>query len=112
MSVGKEFGKRKSQDVPRVEIVPLASLKRKRRSKHRELMQEVLKELARLSSESALKVPLGNGSAKDLRSAVVRAASSQSIQISSTSDTENLYVWKKHVPKTNRKQEPPQGLQT
>jgi hypothetical protein len=106
VSVGKGFGKRKSQGVPRVESVPLASLERKRRSKHRELMQQVLKELGRLSSESALKVPLGNNSAKDLRSAVVRAVSSQNIEISSTSDGENLYVWKKHGSKTNRKQEP------
>jgi hypothetical protein len=58
-------------------------------------MREVLKELTQLSVDSAVKVPLGDNSAKDLRSAVVRAATSQSIQISSTSDAENLYVWKK-----------------
>jgi hypothetical protein len=81
--------------TPRVESVLLSSLKRKRRSKHFELMQEVLKGLAALSSGSALKVPLGDNSAKDLRSAVVRAACSHNIQISSSSDDTNLYVWKK-----------------
>jgi hypothetical protein len=78
-----------------VESVPLSSLRRKRRSKHSELMQQVLKALERLSSESALKVPLGNHSAKDLRSAVMRAAVSENIPISSSSDNENLYIWKK-----------------
>jgi hypothetical protein len=58
-------------------------------------MKQVLKELAELPNESALKVPLGNYSAKDLRSAVTRAAGSQKIRISSTSDRENLYVWKR-----------------
>jgi hypothetical protein len=58
-------------------------------------MQRVLNELAELPAESALKVPLGDHSAKDLRSAVSRAAFSQKIRISSTSDRENLYVWKR-----------------
>jgi hypothetical protein len=80
---------------PVVESVPLASLKRWRRGKHFELMQQVLQGLADLSRESALKVPLGKNSAKDLRSAVARAASSQNIEITSVSDDQNLYVWKK-----------------
>ncbi len=75
--------------------MPLASLRRGRRGKHYQLMQQVLKGLSELSKESALKVPLGSYSAKDLRSAVARAASSQDLQISSTSDDENLYVWKR-----------------
>jgi hypothetical protein len=58
-------------------------------------MQRVVKELAELPRESALKVPLGNYSAKDIRSAVSRAAVSESINISTTSDRENLYIWKR-----------------
>jgi len=58
-------------------------------------MQQVLKELAELPGDAALKVPLGTHSAKDLRSAVARAASAQKIRIVSTSDTDNLYVWKR-----------------
>jgi hypothetical protein len=80
------------QKGPQVEKVPLSSLRRRRRGKHFELMQQVLKELIELSGESALKIRLGHFSAKDLRSAVVRAASSQNIEISSTSDRENLYI--------------------
>ncbi|HEX4066414.1 MAG TPA: hypothetical protein VHZ09_10365 [Acidobacteriaceae bacterium] len=58
-------------------------------------MQRFLKELTGLSGDSALKVPLGNVPAKDMRSAVFRAATAQKMRISSTSDNENLYVWKK-----------------
>jgi hypothetical protein len=85
------------QTTPAVEIVPLSTLKRQRRGKHRRLMEQVVKGLNGLSSKSALKVPLGRYSAKDLRSAVVRAASSQRIRIASASDGEHLYVWKKEV---------------
>ncbi len=80
---------------PRVETVPLSNLRRTRRGKHFELMQQVLQGLAKLNGDSALKVPLGPNSAKDLRSAVIRAAVSQCIQIASSSDEANLYVWKK-----------------
>jgi hypothetical protein len=104
----KNSGKSKVQTTPAVESVPLSTLKHQRRGKHRGLMQQVLSELVGLSSEYALKVPLGNHSAKDLRSAVVRAASSQSIQIASTSDEDNLYVWKKQVAKRGARQEPSQ----
>jgi hypothetical protein len=58
-------------------------------------MQQVLKELTGLSSDSALKVPLGDFSAKDIRSAVFRAAAAHNVEISSTSDDNNLYVWKR-----------------
>ena len=78
-----------------MESVPLSSLKTQRRGKHFELMQQVVKGLAALSTASALKVPLGHNSAKDLRSAVVRAAVSQNIRIASSSDEKELYLWKK-----------------
>jgi len=91
----KESEKSIAHEQLGVERVPLSSLRRQRRGRHHELMQQVLKELAELPTESALKVPLGNHSAKDLRSAVARAAASQQIKISSTSDGDNLYVWKR-----------------
>lgn len=96
MGAGKEFGKNQTQEEQAVEKVPLSSLRPRRRGKHHELMQQVLKELNELSSDSAVKVPLRHRSAKDIRSAVFRAAASQNLEISSTSDDNNLYVWKKH----------------
>jgi hypothetical protein len=91
----KESEKSIAQGRPAVEKVPLSSLRRVRQGKHYLLMQQVLEGLAELSNESALKVPLGSFSAKDLRSAVSRAASSHNIRISSTSDRDNLYIWKR-----------------
>jgi len=91
----KESEKSIAHVTPKVERVPLSSLRARRRGKHFELMQKVLKELAELPRESALKLPLGPYSAKDMRSAVSRAAASEKIKISTTSDGENLYVWKR-----------------
>jgi hypothetical protein len=95
VTVRKETGRSITHEGPKVERVPLSSLVCKRHGKHYDLMKQVLKELADLPSESALKLPLGDFSAKDLRSAVSRAAASKTIEISSTSDRENLYVWKR-----------------
>ena len=85
------MGKRKATGEAAVEKVPLSSLKRTRRGKHRALMQQVLKELIGLSTDSAVKVPLGVYSAKELRAAVVRVASSHNIQISSISRIRCLF---------------------
>jgi len=95
--MGTSMKSKKSLAVgePEVEKVPLSSLRQRRHGKHHELMQQVLKELTDLSGDTALKVPLGDFSAKDLRSAVFRAAASHHLRISSISDENNLYVWKR-----------------
>ena len=93
----RKSGKSQSQEELEVEKVPLSSLRSRRRGKHYELIRQVLKELIELSSDSALKVPLGDFTAKDIRSAVFRAAASQNVEISSTSDDNNLYVWKRRA---------------
>lgn len=95
VSARKESEKSVTHRGPKIERVPLSTLRSRRRGKHYDLMQQVLKELADLPRESALKVPLGNYSAKDLRSAVSRAAASTNIKISTTSDRDHLYVWKR-----------------
>jgi hypothetical protein len=93
--IGKKSGKRQTREDPEVERVFLSGLRQRRHGKHHELMQRVLNELTDLSSDTALKVPLGDISAKDLRSAVFRAAASNCLKISSVSDDDNLYVWKR-----------------
>jgi hypothetical protein len=90
VSVRKKSGK---SQKPEIERVQLSSLKPRRRGKHHSLMEQILKELIGLSGDIAVKVPLGDYSAKDLRSAVFRAAASRNLQISSSSDAVNLYVW-------------------
>lgn len=95
MSASKKSGKKQVREEPEIEKVPLSTLRPRRHGKHHELMEQVLKELTDLSGDTALKVPLGDFSAKDLRSAVFRAAASQHLKISSISDENNLYVWKR-----------------
>jgi hypothetical protein len=97
VGVRKKSVKNQAHEEPEVQRVPLSSLTSRRRGKHHELMQHVLKELIELSSDSALKVPLGDFSAKDIRSAVFRAAASQNVEISSTSDDNSLYVWRRRA---------------
>jgi hypothetical protein len=83
------------REEPTVQSVPLSGLPRTRRGKHFALMQHVLQGLAALPKQSALKVHLGENSAKDIRSAVVRAARARNIEITTRSDENHLYVWKK-----------------
>lgn len=57
-------------------------------------MAEVLKQLGNLGDNSAIKIPLGDISAKTMRSAVFRATSKYGIEITSFSDQDYLYVVK------------------
>jgi hypothetical protein len=91
----KKSGKRKERKQPNVESVPVSDLKRIRRSRHYELMQKVLKELENLADHSAVKIELINLPAKTLRSAVFRAASTRNLEITSFSDQNHLYVFRK-----------------
>jgi len=68
----RQLGKGKVIGEEGVEKVPLCSLKRTRRGKHRVLIQLVLEELISLSPESAVNVSLGVYSAMELHPAVVR----------------------------------------
>lgn len=80
--------------------VDITSLHQGRRGKHHDLVQGILHELKLLPGGSALEIPLANvgiGLA-NLRSAVHRAASSESIAIETVANEQNFYVWKT-VPK-------------
>lgn len=96
MGTSTKSAKKPAREEIEVERVSLSTLRQRRHGKHHEVMQQLLRELIDLSSDSALKVPLGDFSAKDLRSAVFRAAASQQLKISSISDEDYLYIWRKH----------------
>ena len=81
--------------------VNISSLYQGRRGKHHDLVQGILRELKLLPSGSALEIPLasvGGIGLANLRSAVHRAASSESLVIQTVVNEENFYVWKA-VPK-------------
>jgi hypothetical protein len=92
---GKSRGSKGGANAFQLERVPLPEQKQRRRSKHRSLTQEVLRQLQVLRENWALKIALLGIPAKTLRSAVFRAASEQGIEITSASDPDHLYVWRK-----------------
>jgi hypothetical protein len=82
--------------------VEVDGLRKGRRGKHYELMQDILRELDVLSADSAMEIPLsdaGTGLA-NLRSAVHRAAKARGLKVATLADEKNFYVWK---PKSEAK---------
>jgi hypothetical protein len=78
-------------------LVESADLDKGRRGKHYELVQGILQELKVAPAGSALEIPLddiGGIGLANLRSAVHRAATSESIAIETLADDKNFYVWK------------------
>jgi len=81
---------------PKYESVSLPELRQGRLGKHHELVENILRQLRDLPEGRAIKIPLNtvNGLSKaNLRSALVRAASSRGIPVSTYSDRDNFYVW-------------------
>jgi hypothetical protein len=76
--------------------VKISSLGNRRRGKHHDLMEGILRELRALEAGSALEIPLtavGGVELADLRSAVHRAAAAVNIAVQTQSDEKNFYVW-------------------
>jgi hypothetical protein len=81
----------------------LADLKPRRCGKHHELVKGILDQLQELPIDSVLKIPRHKlPSLPNVRSAILRATSSREMEISTSSDDENLYVWKKKSPANSK----------
>jgi TusA-related sulfurtransferase len=67
-----------------------------RDGKHKQIVERLLENIARLKDGSALKVPLADlpDSKENIRSALSRATKQQGIEIATSSDQEHLYIWK------------------
>ena len=78
--------------------VNISSVKGRRRGKHHSLVEGVILDLEVLPSGQAIKVPLAelNGvTLADLRSAVHRATVAKKLNVETSSDNENFYIWKR-----------------
>lgn len=76
--------------------VKIASLGKRRRGKHHDLIGGIIRELKGLREGSALEVPLadvGGVELGNLRSAVHRAAAAEDLAVQTQSDEKNFYVW-------------------
>lgn len=103
MTRGKNANASHADDAA-FDTVPLSGLRRGRRGKHHELMKRILKDLEKLPSNSAMRIPLrsmGDVTVANLRSAVNRAASSRDIGIGTSCDDDNFYIWKKTTPRSS-----------
>ena len=90
-------GDRKVPEEPmRFQSVLQANVPKGRDGKHKEIVTQLLNDIARLSPGTALKIPLAQlpDTKENIRSALSRAAHQQEINLATSSDTEFLYVWK------------------
>lgn len=65
-----------------------------RNGKHKQIVTEILDDLAQLKQGSALKIPLKDIDSKEkIRSALNRATRKANIVVATAADSEFLYVW-------------------
>jgi len=83
-------------DGVRFRSVLQADVPKGRDGKHKQIITQLLNDLQHLAEGSALKIPLSElpDSKENIRSALSRAASQQKLSISTSSNSELLYVWK------------------
>jgi hypothetical protein len=67
-----------------------------RDGKHKQIISQLLQDIAKLTPGSALKIPLSElpDTKENIRSALSRAARQQEINLATSSNDEFLYVWK------------------
>jgi hypothetical protein len=67
-----------------------------RNGKHKEIVSQLLQDIAQLKTGSALKVPLEQlpDTKENIRSALNRATREKSLTVSTSSDDDFLYIWK------------------
>ncbi len=67
-----------------------------RDGKHKEIVSQLLSDIARLDEGSALKIPLSElpDTKENIRSALSRAARQQDLDLATSSDEHFLFVWK------------------
>ncbi len=82
---------------PNFKTIAQVDLPRGRRGKHFEMLTQVLQDLEQLPSDQAIKIPLAEfpGNTADIRSAIARATAKLGIEVTTSSDDEFFYVWKR-----------------
>jgi hypothetical protein len=80
----------------RFAAVSQADVPKGRDGKHKQIITQLLNDIAQLDHGSALKIPLAElpDTKENIRSALSRAASQQHIDIATSSNEDFLFVWK------------------
>ena len=84
------------ESLMKFESVLQANVPKGRDGKHKEIVTQLLGDIARLSPGTALKIPLAQlpDTKQNIRSALSRAANQKKINLATSSTDEFLYVWK------------------
>jgi hypothetical protein len=81
----------------RFESIDRTAVPRTRKSKHYEIVEEILQQMGQLRSKKALKIPrsaLRPAKLQHIRAALVRAAARQNLTVATSSDNEYFYIWR------------------
>jgi len=75
--------------------IPQAEVPRGRDGKHKQIVIDLLNDLAQLEPGSALKIPLAAlpDCKENIRAALTRATHQRGIELATSSDADYLYVW-------------------
>jgi hypothetical protein len=81
---------------PRFQSIRQLDVPKGRDGKHKEIITQLLSDIERLGSGTALKIPLSAlpDSKENIRSALNRATRQKGIEVATSSDADHLYVWK------------------
>lgn len=88
----------KNGAAPKYERVLVSGVRGHRRGKHHDLIGGIVDDLKTLPTGSAIKVPLEGADGvtlANLRSALHRAAATLKLNLETSSDNGNFYIWKK-----------------
>jgi hypothetical protein len=85
-----------AREPMRFQSILQANVPKGRDGKHKEIITQLLSDIARLDPGTALKIPLAElpDSKQNIRSALSRAASQKNISLATSSNDEFLFVWK------------------
>jgi hypothetical protein len=81
---------------PKFASVSQADVPTGRNGKHREIVAQLLNDIAQLEPGNALKIPLDQlpDTKENIRSALNRATRERGLTVATSSDNDYLYVWK------------------
>jgi hypothetical protein len=87
----------------RYQSINQAEVPKGRDGKHKKVIAQILGDIDLLEHDHALKVPLADlpDSKENIRSALNRATRQRNLEISTSSDSEFLYIWKTAKPGTD-----------
>jgi hypothetical protein len=92
-----------SSNSMRYQSINQAEVPKGRDGKHKKVIAQILGDIDLLEPDHALKVPLADlpDSKENIRSALNRATRQRNLEISTSSDSEFLYIWKTAKPGTD-----------